>query len=50
MAEYLTENEENRPPKHKTWEIKLKKYLDRQEIIQENKNKMYTIVIGQCIP
>ena len=32
------------------WEIKLNKYLDIEDIIQENKNKMYVIVVGQCSP
>ena len=32
------------------WEIKLKKYLDREDTTQENENNMYDIVIGQCIP
>ena len=35
--EYLTEYEEKRPPKHKIWEIKLNKYLYREDITQENK-------------
>ena len=49
MPEYLTEDKEKRPSKQKMWEIKLKKYLDEEYIIQENKNKMYVIVIGHCI-
>ena len=25
------------------------KYLDREDIMKENKNKMYLIAIGQCV-
>ena len=39
MPKYLTEDEEERPSKQKKCEIKLKKYIDREDIIQENKNK-----------
>ena len=48
--EYLTEDEEKRPSNQKIWEIKLNKYLDREEIMQDNKNKMYAIVIVNCSP
>ena len=37
MHKYLTGYEEMRPSKQKMWEIKLKKYLDREDIMQENK-------------
>ena len=28
----------------------MNKYLDREDIMQENRNKMYVIVIGYCSP
>ena len=32
------------------WEIRVKKYMDREEVLTENANKLYGIVIGQCTP
>ena len=49
MTEYLIEDEGKITSK-KMWEIKLKKYIYREEIMQENRNKIYAIVIGKCIP
>ena len=34
----------------KMWEIRVKKYMDREEVLTENANKLYGIVIRQCTP
>ena len=34
----------------KMWEIRVKKYIDREEVLAENTNKLNSIVIGQCTP
>jgi len=34
--------------KIKSWELKLKRYLDREELLYENMNKLYRIVLRQC--
>ena len=34
----------------KIWEIRVKKYMDREEVLTENANKLYGIVIGKCTP
>ena len=39
ITKYFTEDEKARPSKQKKGEIKLKKYIDREDIMQENKNK-----------
>ena len=31
-----------------TWEMRVNKYMDREEVLTENANKLYGIVIGQC--
>ena len=32
------------------WEMRVKKYIDRDEVLTLNANKLYGIVIGQCTP
>ena len=32
------------------WEIRVNKYIDREEVLTENSNKLYVIVIGKCTP
>ena len=34
----------------KMWEIQVKKYMDREEVLSENANNLYGIIIGQCTP
>ena len=46
----LTTTEEGSKLKMKMWEIRVKKYMDREEVLTENTNKFYVIVIGQCTP
>ena len=36
--------------KMKLWELKAKKYLEKDEMLQQNVNKLYAIIIGQCSP
>ena len=36
--------------KMKMWEMQVKKYIDREQVLTENANKLYSIVIGQCKP
>ena len=36
--------------KMKLWELKAKNYLEKEETIQQNVNKLYAIIIGQCSP
>ena len=36
------------PIKMKVWEMKIKRYLDREDQLGENINKIYGLVIGQC--
>ena len=50
ITKYLPEDKENTTSKHKMWEIKLNKYVGTEEIMQENKNNMYVILIGNCSP
>jgi hypothetical protein len=40
--------EEKRTILMKKWEIKFKKYLDREEGLQENTSKLYALIMGQC--
>ena len=44
----LTTEEMASPTKVKMWEIKVKRYMDREETLHENLNKLYAVVIGQC--
>ena len=46
----LTTIEEGSKIKMKMWEIRVKKYMDREEVLTENTKKLYGIVIGQCTP
>ena len=50
MPKDLTTTEEGSNIKLKMWEIRVKKYMDRKEVLTENANKLYDIVIGQCTP
>ena len=36
--------------KMKMWGIRVEKYIHREEVLTENANKLYGIVIGQCTP
>ena len=42
--------EEESKTKMKMLEMQVKKYIDREEVLAENANKLYCIVIGQCTP
>ena len=42
------ETEQKIPIKMKVWEMKIKRYLDREDRLCENMNKIYGLVIGQC--
>ena len=46
----LTKKEEESKIKMTMWEIRVKRYINREEILIENTNKLYGIVIGQCTP
>ena len=46
----LTTTEEGSKIKIKLWELRVKKYMDREEVLTENANTLYGIVIGQCTP
>jgi len=48
--EDLPEDEEVRTIKLKIWEMRVKRYLDQEEILQENVNKLHGLMIGQCMP
>ena len=50
MPKDLTTTEEGSKIKMKMWEIRAKKYMDREEVLTENANKLYGIVIVQCTP
>ena len=50
MPKDLTTTEEGSKLKMKMWEIRVKKYMDRKEVLRENANKLHGIVIGQCTP
>ena len=50
MPKDLTSTEEGSKIKMKMWEIRVKKYMDREEFLTENANNLYGIVIGQCTP
>ena len=50
MPKDLTATEEGSKMKMKMWEMRVKKYMDREEVLTENVNKLYGIVIGQCTP
>ena len=32
------------------WEMRVKRYMDQEDILIDNINKLYVIVIGQCTP
>ena len=42
------ETKKNIPIKMKVWEMKIKRYLDNEDRLRENINKIYGLVIGQC--
>ena len=50
MPKYLTTTEEGSKLKIKMWEIRVKKYMDREEVLTENTNKLYGIFIGKFTP
>ena len=50
MPKELTKTEEESKIKMKMWEMRVKKYIDREEVLTENANKLCGIVIGQCTP
>ena len=50
MPRELTKTEEESKMKMKMWEMRVKTYIDREEVLEENANKLYGIVIGQCTP
>ena len=50
MPKELTKTEEESKIKMKMWEMRVKKYIDREEVLAENTKNLYGIVIGQCTP
>ena len=44
----LSTEEAKRPGSMKKWEMKYKKYLDREENLDEKINKLYALIMGQC--
>ena len=50
MPKELTKTEQESKMKMKMWEMRVKKYLERKEVLTENANKLYGIVIGKCTP
>ena len=50
MPDDLTEKEEESKIKMKMWKMRVKRYMDREEILIDNTNKLHGIVIGQCTP
>ena len=46
----LTTTEEGSKINMKMWEIRVKKYMDTEEVLTENSNKLYGIVIVKCTP
>ena len=50
MPKDITTTEERSKMKMKMWEMRVNKYMDREEVLTENSNKLYGIVIGQCTP
>ena len=44
----LTTEEEKRQSAVKKWEIKYRRFLDREETLRENINKLYALIMGQC--
>ena len=45
-----TEEEEKSHFKMKMWELRAKRFLDREETLGQNVFKIYALVIGQCSP
>ena len=50
MPKELTKTEKESKMKMNMWEMRVKKYIDREQVLTENANKLYSIVIGQCTP
>ena len=50
MPKELTKTKEESKIKMKMWKMRVNKYMDREEFLTENANKLYGIVIGQCTP
>jgi len=50
MPADLEEEEKQSLMKFKLWEMRLKKFLDREEKLSKNIIKIYGIVLGQCMP
>ena len=38
------------PTKLKLWEMRIKRYLDREKTLYHNITKLYAVIIGQCTP
>ena len=47
MPQDLTTTKEGSKMKMKMWEMRVKKYMDREEVLTENANKLYGIFIGK---
>ena len=45
-----TAEDQGKKTKTKMWEMRLRRYLDREEILHENIHKLDGLVIGQCTP
>jgi len=50
MPAGLTAEEKAKPAKMKMWEMRLKRYSDREETLSENMRRLHGIIIGQCAP
>ena len=50
MPTELSTEDQNSKVKMKVWEMRLKRYLDREDVLTENINRLYGIMIGQCTP
>ena len=44
----LTTEQEAKPSFVKKWELKYKRFLDHEENLTENTNKLYALIMGQC--
>jgi len=45
-----TLQEERSPVKMKIWAEKLKRYMDREDLMRKNIHKLYGVILGQCTP
>ena len=50
MPSDLSDVDEKKTLKVKMWELRIKRYLDREETLEQNILKLYAITLGQCTP